>query len=314
MKNNTSLREIIKTDGADQSLEMYKQQAKDIMIQIFQLDTDEKQIPLHAYLANGDHWAEHTYHVYKKSLEIKKRIKNALDVEADEKLLYIMSWMHDSGRFRLPIPKASDTPNQTASKLKKQKKSESEHFRYGVAQVKLWIKKLKEQNIVVSDQDQKKIEDYILNHDFFNERLDGTKYQEPQSIEWQITRLSDRISVPIEEEIQRYRETGKRLHTPYFKNDISREERAEFNFSNMWKYIKTWKFDEFTFFLALLSQKPSDFSNPVLAKIYQGWSSTKHKWIERILQIAKEEGYNEKEIVAMQQLIAKYLQHFDIQF
>ena len=55
MKKNISLREIINTDGADQSLEAYKQQAQDTMIKIFQLDTAEKQIPLRAYLANGDH-------------------------------------------------------------------------------------------------------------------------------------------------------------------------------------------------------------------------------------------------------------------
>ncbi|MEI6774716.1 MAG: hypothetical protein WCL18_08285 [bacterium] len=128
-----------------------------------------------------------------------------------------------------------------------------------------------------------------MNHDFFNERLDGEKYHEPTSIEGQITRLADRISTPIQQEIERYRETGKRLGTVYFNNKITWQERIEFTFANMKTYITSGKFDEFTFFLSLLAQKDSDFSHPVLAKIYQQWATTKHQGIESILHIAKAE-------------------------
>ncbi|HBB03484.1 TPA: hypothetical protein DCZ39_01075 [Patescibacteria group bacterium] len=72
-----------------------------------------------------------------------------------------------------------------------------------------------------------------MNHDFFNERLDGDTYHEPMSIEGQITRLADRISVPIDQEITRYRETGKRLGTKYFNKDITWQERVDFSFANM---------------------------------------------------------------------------------
>jgi hypothetical protein len=46
-------------------------------------------------------------------------------------------------------------------------------------------------------------------------------------------RLADRVSVPVEEEIVRYRETGKRLNTRYFNDQISFEERVNFTFENM---------------------------------------------------------------------------------
>ena len=139
------------------------------------------------------------------------------------------------------------------------------------------MKRLKEQNITISLEDQKKIEDYILNHDFFNTRLDGEKYHEPISIEGQITRLADRISVSTQEEIKRYWETGKRLGTTYFKKDISWEERIDFSFANMGEYIKNGKFDQFTFFLAMLSQSACDFSNPIVVKIYQQWATNKQQ-------------------------------------
>jgi hypothetical protein len=309
------IKDIIKIDETNEiSLEAYTSQAKKNMLEIFDLNNKDKQIPLKAFLENTDHGAIHTYNVFKKSLEIAKEIEEETWEKIDKTLLYVMSGMHDSGRFRLPISKQGDTQQQKQAKEKKQNTSERNHGNYGVSQIKLANKKLKEKWISLDPKEQQKIEDYIRNHDFFNTRLDGTKYQEPSSLEGQITRLADRISVPIEEEIARYRETGKRLNTVYFKPEISFQERVDFNFGNMGNYIKSGKFDEFTFFLALLSQKSEDFSHPTLAKIYQKWSSIKNKGIQTILEIAKEEGYPEKEIKEMENLIHKYIHHFWIKF
>lgn len=317
MSVESQKKDWLKIPQATDDLETYKQYAKDNMVSVFQLDDFLKQIPLAWFLENTDHGAEHTYNVYKKALEIAQRVEQETDVSVDKTLLYIMSGMHDSGRFRLPIIKEGDaviSPKRTEAKENKRKKAEKQHARYGVAQVKLWIKKLKNENIIVSEEDQHKIEDYIFNHDFFNARLDGENYCEPKSIEGQITRLSDRISVPIEEEIKRYWETGKRLGTTYFKKDISWKERAEFNFANMGAYIKSGKFDEFTFFLSLLAQTESDFSHPVLANIYQQRAISKQKGIDCILQIAQDEWYSDEDIQWMKLLIEKYIQHFDIHF
>lgn len=305
---------FLKIPQAKDSLETYKEYARENVISVFQLDDFSKKIPFGWYVENTDHGAEHTYNVFKKSLEIADTVQEKADVSIDKELLYIMSAMHDSGRFRLPIPKESDTQKQQQAKEKKRKTAENNHARYGVAQVRLWIRKLKEKNIIISDEDQKKIEDYIFNHDFFNERLDGDTYHEPLSIEGQITRLADRISVPIDQEIERYRETGKRLGTPYFNKDITWQERVDFSFADIWKYIKSWKFDEFTFFLSLLSQKSSDFSNPVLAEIYQKWAASKQKGIDTVLQIARDEWYSDQEIQEMKTLLERYLEYFDIRF
>ncbi len=314
MKEKTNLKNIIKHPES-KSLETFVSTTRQNLMNVYNIDADSsKLIPFDTFAKNIDHGAKHVFNVYKKSLELAKEIERQLGVEVDKTLLYIMSVYHDSGRFREPIISDQDTENQIQAKQRKKVKSEREHARYGVAQIKLWINKLKDINVSIPEEDQKKIEDYILNHDFFNTRLDWAKYQEPYSLEWQITRLSDRISTPIEEEIERYRETWKRMNTTYFKKDIPFQERVDFSFANMWNYIKTWRFDEFTFFLSLLSQSPSDFSNPVLHDIYAKRQSNKNKWIKKILEIAKQEWYNDEDISEMKNMVDQYLHHFDIKF
>lgn len=163
--------------------------------------------------------------------------------------------------------------------------------------------------------DPEKIEnlmDYVYNHDFFNTRLDGDKYHEPDSLEGQITRLADRMSTDISTEARRYWETGKRLKTPYFKGDIPFEDRINFSFPKIKNYIQSGKFDEFTFFLTLLSMSPDDFQNPVLQKIYKEWAKDKHEAIATILDIAQEEGFSESEIREMENLIRQYILHFNL--
>ncbi|HBB03485.1 TPA: hypothetical protein DCZ39_01080 [Patescibacteria group bacterium] len=88
-------------------------------------------------MENTDHGAEHTYNVFKKSLEVADAVEQNTDIPVDKELLYIMSAMHDSGRFRLPIAKEGDTEKQQQAKEKKRKTAENKHARYGVAQVRL---------------------------------------------------------------------------------------------------------------------------------------------------------------------------------
>lgn len=314
MKTDIKLENIIKKPDS-KNFNSFVSTTKQNLIDTYNIDSDSyKLIPFDIFAENIDHGAKHVFNVYKKALSIAKEVERQLGIEVNKALLYIMSVYHDSGRFREPIISDQDTEKQIQAKQRKKIKSEREHARYGVAQIKLWISKLKDKGVEINEEDQKKIENYILNHDFFNTRLDWTKYQEPYSLEWQITRLADRISTPIEEEIERYRETWKRLNTTYFKKDISFQERIDFSFANMWIYIKTWKFDEFTFFLSLLSQSPSDFSNPVLHDIYAKRQSNKNKWIRKIFEIAKQEWYKEEDIIEMKNMINKYLEHFDIKF
>lgn len=314
MKEKNDLKNIIKTPDY-MNLEGFLSTTKQNLMDIYNIGSDSpKLIPFDVFSKNIDHWAKHVFNVYKKALEISKEVERQLSVEVNKTLLYIMSVYHDSWRFREPIISEQDTDKQIQAKKRKKWESEKDHPRYGVAQVKLWISKLKNKWIQINEEDKNKIEDYILNHDFFNTRLDWTRYKEPSSLEWQITRLSDRISTPIEEEIERYRETWKRMNTAYFKRDISFQERIAFSFVNMWDYIRDWRFDELTFLLTLLSQSPWDFSNPVLHDIYAKWQLNKNKWIKKILEIARQEWYNDDDITEMRNMIDQYLQYFDIKF
>lgn len=69
------------------------------------------------------------------------------------------------------------------------------------------------------------------------------------------------MSTDISEEVDRYWETGKRLKTKYFISGVPFEDRINFSFRKVKDYIVAGKFDEFTFFLALLSMSESDFKD-----------------------------------------------------
>ena len=297
------------------SYEEYLSYTKDSLSHVFELNFgDSKTFPFNKFVENTDHGAVHAYNVYKRACTTADTYELQTEQKIDRSLLYIMSTMHDSGRFRYSIPSAEDTPTKTKAKENKRNKAEKEHARYGLAQIKLAKQKLEKAGISYPDEEFKKIENYILNHDFFNTRLDGDAYSEPQSIEGQIVRLSDRTSVPVTEEIDRYRETGKRLGTPYFVENIDLKDRLDFSFPKVKQYIMSWKFDEFTFFLALLSQSASDFSDPLLAGIYQEWAKSKQAGVEKILSIAKEEWYTQEQLKKMEILIKEYFEHFNITF
>jgi hypothetical protein len=312
MVDDMDLSKIIKTPEA-WDLESFKDTARENLFAVYDLSDDpSKQIPFNEFLENADHGLEHIYHVYHKALQIADEVEQKENVTVDKTLLYVMSAMHDSGRFRTPIINLDDTEQQQQAKHKKRKKAESDHPLYGKAQILLAKRRLKEKWIIFPSDQREKIEDYLLNHDFFSDRMDGQRHKEPQSLEWQIVRLSDRISVPVEDEIVRYRAAGKRLGTPYFKDDISFQERVSFTFDTMKQYIQIGKFDEFMFFLALLSNVPSDFSDKTLQEIYRRWSGEKRKWIQKILDLAKQEWYAEDDIQKMKDLIEEYLLHFTI--
>ncbi len=299
----------------DTSLDEFVAYTGDSLAKVFGIAPGtSKSFAFQHYLDNEDHGVEHSYNVYKKASGIADLYESKTGISIDRQLLYIMSAMHDSGRFRYSFPNSSDTPAQVTAKEKKRAKAEREHARYGLAQINLAKQKLQAAGIQISPEDYEKIKDYILNHDFFNTRLDGDAYSEPQSIEGQIVRLSDRTSVPVTEEIDRYRETGKRLGTPYFVDGIDLKDRLDFSFPKVKQYIMAWKFDEFTFFLALLSQSASDFSDPVLAGIYQDWAKSKQAGVSKILSIAKEEWYTQEQLKKMEILIKEYFEHFKITF
>jgi hypothetical protein len=285
----------------DESFEAYRISVIETVRRIFQNTDPVKSLPLDAFLENLDHGARHSHNVYVKAMEIVRYLSDEEQNGVDLELIYLMATVHDSGRFHI------------SENSKKQAKCERRHDLCGAAQVRLGNRKiLRRGEPSMSSERIEKLDDYVRNHDFFNTRLDGDSYREPLSLEGQIVRLADRMSTDITEEVRRYWETGKRLKTPYFIKGIPFEDRAHFSFRKVKDYIKAGKFDEFTFFLALLSMSKDDFAHSVLAGTYDEWAKTKHRAVEEILIIAREEGFSHEDIAEMTDLITAYAKHFHI--
>lgn len=285
----------------DDWIEDLKDIIKSNLIGIFDIDDLSKLESFEEYILNKDHWFEHSFNVYNKALEISYILKQKW-YDIDYIKIFIMSFMHDSWRFHIN----SNNP-------KKRQKCERKHNKCAIWQIRLAKSKLSKRWIEFDKKFWDEIFDYLDNHDFLNDRLDPN-YREPENIEWQIVRLSDRISTDIETEIDRYWETWKRLKTPYFIKDISFEDRINFDFTKIGDYIKWNKFDEFTFFLALISISENDFSNKDLKELYKKWSNSKNLAINKILLIWKLEWYSDSDLEKMKKLIDDYIKHFNIKF
>ena len=280
--------------------EGYKASVVENVERIFNVSTPDARKGLGEFLVNCDHGARHTFNVFSKSLDIAGEVEAIDGSTVDKELLYLMSLAHDSGRFHL------------SANEKKRMRCERHHNRCGVGQVRLAVKRMRAASAYVDQKRVAAMEDYVFNHDYFNARIDGAGLKEPASIEGQIVRLADRISTPIEEEVRRYWETGKRLKTPYFKKEVALSDRISFSFPRIKEFIVSGKFDEFTFFLALLSMSEDDFSHPVLKGIYREWATTKNVAVSEILAIASEEGYPQEDIELMRRTLDDYAKHFNI--
>jgi len=285
----------------DTSIETFRMTVCKNISNIFEIDDEKRLKPLEEFLENKDHWFNHSLNVYKKALEVWELMEKKW-YEIDKVKLFIMAFMHDSWRFHL----SEENP-------KKRIRCEKRHNKCWEWQIRLARKKLDKRWIKLEDSFWNSVYDYIENHDFLNDRLDPN-YKEPNSLEWQIVRLSDRISTDIETEIDRYWETWKRLNTTYFISDISFEDRINFNFTKVGEYINSKKFDEFTFFLALISVSKNDYQNDDLKQIYSSWAESKDLAIKKILEIRLGEWYSTENIEKMRNLINDYIKHFNIKY
>lgn len=293
-QNINEVLKIPQSNSFEEYVETTKTNLKEILNQSSDTSFPES---FEIFLENLDHGIQHTYNVYKKALEIADILEEESGEKANKALIYVMAVMHDSGRFHL-----SDNHS-------KQDKCERQHNKCWVAQIRLFQKRLRSKWYDLDEWQISSIMDYIYNHDYMTERLDWTKLKEPDSLEWQIVRLTDRISTDVREEIRRYWETGKKRNTPLIKDNVSLQDRVEFSFDKIWEYIKAWKLDQMMFFFALISISPDDFSHPQLAKIYDKWSREKKDCIDEIIMIAEEEGYDKEKV---RNVIDQYLDYFKI--
>lgn len=313
----TPIEEIITIPSATLWLEQFRAITAKNVKEIFEFDETEKgkSYWLQQFLKNNDHGAEHVYNVYKKADEIAKQIEIETWESIDHNLLYIMIALHDSGRFHMEAPIEWESVSEKSRKEKKAQKADRRHELYGVSQFKFALAKLKKKWIAVDPLITEKVVDYVYNHDFMSEKLSGKwRFHEPLSLEWKIARLADRISTPAIPELERYRETWKRMWTIFYNPDINFAEREAFSFANIWKYAKEWKLDQFMFFSTLLAVKSSDFWYPVLQKIYSERAPQKREAAERIISLAREEHISEIIIEQMKHTLQQYAQVYEFDF
>lgn len=264
------------------------------------LHVDSAWLSAQEFSTNKDHGMEHAYNVFKESLRIAHIIEAETWASVDYQLLYIMSLAHDAARS---IVYPEDVETSTPNKSRREKRNDKKHEYFWWIIVRNRIARLRKHNVFVSPDDDAKLKDYLINHDFFSQQLNGKRFQEPYSLEGQIVRLADRISVPLTEEIDRYRETWKRLKTPFFFPETDINIRMNFSFDDFWAYNEAGIIDEVMFFTGMLMINGSDFSHPILSRLYDEWATQKNTAAAHILDIARTEGTSDEDINKLTELL-----------
>lgn len=267
------------------------------------------KLSLEEFEGNKDHGMEHEFNVYKKSLEIADHIEKETWEKTDRQLLYIMVLAHDAARS-IVYPDSQKSKAQEA-KLRRQKRNDRNHEKYWRLIVKKRLYHLKKQGYTISPEDEAKLEDYLVNHDFFSEQLNGWRFKEPGSLEGQIVRLADRISVPLKDEIDRYWETGKSRQTPFFFKDTDEDIRMNFSFDKMWTYSSQGIMDEVMFFTWMLMITWEDFSHPTLGRLYEERAIQKKDAAQYIMEIAEKENTSPEDKEALRILLEKLWQKYN---
>lgn len=312
----TPVNQIVTIPSSTLWLEQFRDITAKNVKEIFEFDEKDsnKSYWLQQFLENSDHGAEHVYNVYKKADEIAQKIEETGE-KIDHDLLYIMIALHDSGRFHMEAPIDWESDDEQKRKSNKAKKADKRHELYGVSQFRFALAKMKKRWIEVDPNIIDKVVDYVYNHDFMSEKLSWKwRFHEPLSLEWKIARLADRISTPAIPELERYRETWKRMWTTYYNPDITFAEREAFSFAKGWEYTKAWKLDQFMFFATLLAIKASDFWHPILQKIYSEWAPQKREAAQRIISLAREEHIDESIITQMEKTLHQYAIAYEFDF
>ena len=283
-----------------QSYEQFKQGTVENIHNLFDIESKSDVMTLQKFLENTDHGLEHEYNVYQKAIEITDRYEEETGNLVRKHMIYPMAIVHDAMRSL----QYSETDRQ---KARKEKRNDRNHEKYGAFLFEKMIQSGEKKNVFVdlSKEEQAEIKEYLINHDYFSEQLNGGRFHEPTSIEGQIVRLADRISVPLKDEIQRYWDTWKRLNTPFFNQSMPLSERENFSFDKMGLYFKNGWVDEVLFFTALLMITEKDFTEPVLGDMYTEWAVDKDNAIDFILDIGKQEGATPEQMEDLKQLLSR---------
>lgn len=229
------------------------------------------------FINNNDHWLEHSYNVFECAINIYNNFTDMKKKEINLWLVELMCVFHDIWRFH-------------------HQKCDRKHQKCWMAQARMYAKIVK-----ISDEDKNKLIDFIKYHDFMAKYLDPDQ-REPNSIEWQIVRIADKMSIEPVHEIRRYWDYWKRIWATLFNKEITLEERLSFSFNKRWK-LKT---DQLTYFLALLWTSEDSITNEIIRTSYTEWSKYKHKAEEEIYKIMEEEWYKIEEIIKARTIVSAY--------
>ena len=304
----TSLERFIVTPDETSTYDDFSSITSNNILSTFDLDTPEKRLSLNFFEQNGDHGMRHVYAVRKKSLFIADMVEKETQEFVNRQLLYVMVLAHDSWRSHVYTPDDFITPEQV---VHKEKNNDRKHPLYGTAQVRLAVRWLRKKWVHIDLDKLDDLQDYVYNHDYLNDHLSGGRYVEPRSLEWQIARLADRVSESVSWEVKRYRETGKRMGTPYFIANIPLSARKNFHFGRVGEYAAKGWLDQCMFFGALLSIKPQDFSHPVLQKLYKEWEIDKKDAVEYIIKEANNLWYGKKTLAKLDEVMTYYAKIYE---
>lgn len=240
---------------------------------------------LRNFIENDDHGLAHCYNVYKTASNLLSTLSEEEQARVNKETMEIMVLFHDIGRFHHP-------------------KCDRRHQKCGMAQVRMYAQKTG-----MDEETRRKIIDLVKYHDFMSKDLDPNQ-REPYSIEWQIVRLADKMSVDPIAELRRYWDYGKRIGSTLLDETISMDDRLNFSFDKRGK-VKT---DQLTYFLALLATSPDSISQEKLRDNYVEWSKNKNRAEEEIYHIMGEEWFSIEKILQVRTIISVYKTSKHLQF
>lgn len=219
------------------------------------------------YMQNDDHGFSHSQAVWNRCKQITDQSSLLWQMAVMQaggkeiyakKVLILASIFHDMGRF---LGAKFDTHELVGADLAR--------------------------NIIAGSPLEASLFYAIVNHDYICQLVNG--YDMPKSIMLplsEIFRLADKTSIPADQEIRRYHQTGRRVapDMPLFNPAISDDVR----FNLRQDIIKG---DELTWFLIMFALQSTDFIYGDTRDSYAYWARDKARALETVGDLCLEEEY-----------------------
>jgi HD superfamily phosphodiesterase len=220
------------------------------------------------FIANDDHGLPHAARVWLKAQEIIAALpaeeREGMNLDQVERICVF----HDAGRFH-------------------HRRCDQRHMKCGAAQARIYARK-----IGLSREEEKVFVEGVLSHDYFTPELTPHELP-PQTLEAQIVRAADRMSVDIVEEMKRGWAIAQRYGTPLYNPEADGEFREQWSF----KQTADRRTDELCFFAKMLSFDETMFSHPVIQRLACDWLKGKERAKKWIIELAESEYKGRDEVV-----------------